>query len=96
VTLTSGSYTSAAATLASGGAGITIPAGSLATGSDTLNVAYTPDTSSSSTYLDASGSGTVTVSAPSGSGTTAGNYTVTVTGPWGTITQTATFTLTVQ
>jgi hypothetical protein len=38
----------------------------------------------------------VTVSAPSGSGTTAGNYTVTVTGTWGTITQTTSFTLTVQ
>ena len=42
VTLTGGGYMSAATTLTSGGATITIPAGSLATGSDTLTVMYDP------------------------------------------------------
>jgi hypothetical protein len=65
VVLTSGSYTSAAATLSSGGASIAIPAGSLATGSDTLSVAYTPDSASSSIYKSASGTASVTVTAPS-------------------------------
>jgi len=63
VVLTSGSYTSAAATLSSGGATINIPAGSLATGSDTLTVAYTPDSASSSLYNTATGTSTVTVTA---------------------------------
>jgi len=76
VTLTSGSYTSAAATLTSGSATIDIPAGSLATGSDTLTVNYTPDSSSSSTYNTAIGTATVTVTATSSSKTTP---TVTVT-----------------
>jgi hypothetical protein len=61
VTLTSGKYVSAAATLGSGSATISIPAGSLAVGSDTLTVAYTPDTASSSTYNSATGSSSVTV-----------------------------------
>ena len=55
VTLTSGTYTSAAATLVSGSAQITIPAGSLAVGSDTLTASYTPDLASSSTYNKATG-----------------------------------------
>lgn len=61
VILTSGSYTSAATTLASGGATINVPAGSLAAGTDTLAVNYTPDAASSSTYNSGSGSNTVTV-----------------------------------
>jgi subtilase family serine protease len=61
VKLTSGSYASAATTLTSGSATITVPAGSLATGSDALSVAYTPDTNSSTIYLGASGSANVTV-----------------------------------
>jgi hypothetical protein len=64
VTLTSGTYTSAAATLSSGGATINVPAGSLATGSDTLTVSYTPDTASSSVYNSASGTNSVTVTVP--------------------------------
>jgi N-acetylneuraminic acid mutarotase len=64
VTLTSGSYTSTASTLSSGSATINIPAGSLATGSDTLTVSYTPDSSSSSTYNSASGSASVIVTTP--------------------------------
>jgi len=43
VTLTSGSYTSAATSLSSGSATISIPAGSLATGTDTLTASYTGD-----------------------------------------------------
>ncbi len=61
VVLTSGSYSSASATLASGKATINIPAGSLAVGKDTLTVTYTPDTASSSEYSSATGSATVTV-----------------------------------
>ena len=65
VILTGGGYTSAAATLISGGATINIPAGKLATGSDTLVVAYTPDSASSSIYNSASGTSTaVTVTQP--------------------------------
>jgi hypothetical protein len=43
VTLTSGSYTSAATNLQSGSAAISIPAGSLATGTDTLTASYSGD-----------------------------------------------------
>ena len=64
VTLTSGSYTSAATTLSSGSTTINIPAGSLATGTDTLTASYTPDSSSSSTYNSATGSNTVAVTTP--------------------------------
>jgi hypothetical protein len=61
VTLTSGSYTSVAATLSSGSGMITIPAGSLAAGSDTLAVRYTPDSAGSLSYLSATATGSVTV-----------------------------------
>ena len=61
VTLSSGSYTSAATTLVSGGVTITIPAGSLPASTDTLTATYTPDSGSSSTYNSATGSNTVTV-----------------------------------
>jgi hypothetical protein len=63
VILTSGNYTSAASTVSNGSATINVPAGSLRTGSDTLTVNYTPDSSSSSIYNPASGSASVTVSA---------------------------------
>ena len=66
VNLTGGGYTSAVMTLLSGGATIGIPAGSLAAGSDTLTVIYTPDSSSASTFLTATQSATVTVSTPIG------------------------------
>ena len=66
VTLTSGSYTSTAATLSGGSATITVPGGSLAAGSDTLKAAYTPDSASSSIYNTATGtSAAITVSVPS-------------------------------
>ncbi|HEV2577322.1 MAG TPA: glycoside hydrolase family 44 protein [Acidobacteriaceae bacterium] len=58
VVLSSGSYTSAATTLSAGVAVITVAAGSLAAGNDTLTATYTPDSGSSSTY----GSGTKTAS----------------------------------
>ncbi|HXN47491.1 MAG TPA: glycoside hydrolase family 44 protein [Bryobacteraceae bacterium] len=61
VVLSSGSYTSAAATLTAGSASITIPAGSLATGSVTLTANYTSDAASTSVYNSASGTAAVTV-----------------------------------
>lgn len=61
VTLSSGSYTSAATSLVGGSAMITVPAGSLATGTDTLTATYTPDSNSSSTYNSAMGTNMVTV-----------------------------------
>ncbi|MGD0366704.1 MAG: FG-GAP-like repeat-containing protein, partial [Acidobacteriaceae bacterium] len=71
VTLSSGSYTSAATTLTAGSTTITIPAGSLAVGSDTLTAAYTPDAGSSSIYSGATGAAPVTVSQAIGTCTTA-------------------------
>jgi len=66
VIVTSGSYTSAAATLSNGSASFTIPAGSLAVGSDTLKVTYTPDVAGSALYNSATGtSSAVTVVAAS-------------------------------
>jgi hypothetical protein len=64
VTLTGGGYTAAATTLSGGIATIDIPAGSLATGSDTLTVTYTPDAGSTSTYNSATGTAPVTVGTP--------------------------------
>ena len=64
VTLSSGTYTSAATPLSSGSAIINIPAGKLTAGSDTLTVTYTPDSSSSAAYNSATGSVTVTVTTP--------------------------------
>ncbi len=61
VVLTSGSYTSAAATLSGGSATISVPAGTLPTGTDSLKATYTPDSGSSTTYLTSSGTGSVTV-----------------------------------
>lgn len=63
VTLASGSYVSAAATLASGAASITVPAGSLAAGTDTLTATYAPDSTSSPIYNSTTGAHSVTVSA---------------------------------
>jgi N-acetylneuraminic acid mutarotase len=64
VTLSSGSYTSTAATLSGGGATINIPANSLSAGTDTLNVTYTPDTASAPIYTTASGTVSVVVTVP--------------------------------
>ena len=59
--LSSGSYTSAAATLSNGAATINVPAGSLGIGTDTLTVTYTPSSASSGSYTSATQSATVTV-----------------------------------
>jgi hypothetical protein len=64
VILKSGSYSSAAITLSSNKATITIPAATLAVGTDTLTAQYTPDSGSSTTYNAASGTNTVKVSLP--------------------------------
>ena len=64
VVLSSGNYTSSATVLSSGSTTITIPAGSLAAGSDTLTAKYTPDSASSATYNSASGTASVTVTQP--------------------------------
>ena len=61
VTLSSGTYTSAATTLSAASANINVPAGKLSVGSDTLTATYTPDSGSSSTYTIATGSAPVTV-----------------------------------
>jgi len=64
VTLASGSYTSTAANLTGGSATFSIPAGSLATGTDTLLASYVPDASSSSIYSSISAMASITVTAP--------------------------------
>jgi parallel beta-helix repeat protein len=60
VTLTSGSYSSGLTTLDGGSVTITVPAGSLAAGHDTLSAQYSGDT----IYGPAAGTGSVTVTAP--------------------------------
>lgn len=54
-------YTSSATTLSGGSTVITVPAGQLPQGLNTLTATYTPDTNSSGTYNSATGSHTVTV-----------------------------------
>ncbi len=76
VTLSSGNYSSQAATLSSGSASITIPANTLAAGQDTLMATYSGD----SNYNSNSGSVVETVTSASNTGTTPGTYTFTVTG----------------
>jgi hypothetical protein len=70
VVLSGGIYTSTAIALSAGSATITIPAGSLTAGSDTLAARYTPDSASSATYNSASGTVSVTVTAASGAAVT--------------------------
>jgi hypothetical protein len=81
VTLSSGSYNSATTTLTGGTATITVPAGVLASGSDTLTAIYSPDQAASTTYNDGAGFATVTVTAA-----TKTTPTVTVTPSPGTVT----------
>jgi hypothetical protein len=64
IVLSSGSYTSPAAVLAQGKVIFSIPAGTLAAGSDTLTATFTPDNASSLTFNNASGQNVVTVVAP--------------------------------
>jgi hypothetical protein len=61
VTLTSGAFSAAAATLANGSVTIAIPANSLDAGSLSFTAAYTPDAASSSIYASAAGTGTLVV-----------------------------------
>jgi hypothetical protein len=61
--LASGSYASAPVTLANGSTTITVPAGALAVGSDTLTATYAPDNASATLYLSATGANSVTVTA---------------------------------
>lgn len=63
VVLTSGGYSSTSQVLSGGNAAVTIPANSLTIGTDTLTVAYTPDSTSTSIYNNASGTSSVTVTA---------------------------------
>jgi hypothetical protein len=88
VALTSGSYNSGAIVLNSGNANINILAGALASGTDTLTVTYTPDSSSSALYASVANTTSVTVVPPGfqivGSSVTvskgaAGGSTITVT-----------------
>jgi hypothetical protein len=64
VTLTSGTYTSAATVLSGGSATISIPAGFLATGTDTVTAVYKPDNGSAATFSVSSGFAEVTVTVP--------------------------------
>ena len=91
--LSGGGYTSAATVLSSGSATISIPANSLSAGTDNLTAAYTPDSSSSSTFNSASGSTTVTVTTPAKITPTVG---VTPSAPSITTTQALTVTVTVS
>jgi sugar lactone lactonase YvrE len=63
VTLTSGSYTSGAVALASGGAMITIPAGSLVAGTANLTASYTPGNASNQIYATETGESSIDVTA---------------------------------
>lgn len=64
VVLTSGSYYSSPVALINGAADITIPAGTLPVGTDTLAATYTPDSSAATFYNPSSGSASVTVVTP--------------------------------
>jgi PKD repeat protein len=64
VALSGGGYTSPPTTLAAGSATITIPNGSLIAGVYSLTAIYTPDAASASIYGSATGSSSVTVTAP--------------------------------
>jgi len=88
VTLTSGSYTSAAGTLSGGSFTFTIPAGSLANGSDTLTVSYSGD----GNY--ASGTGTASVTVNVSAFTLAASAAAAISSPGGTSSSTITVTST--
>lgn len=66
VTLSSGSYTSAATTLSNGSAAINVAAGALAVGTDTLSAQYAPDAGSSAYLNGATGTAQVTVTVAPG------------------------------
>ena len=89
MTLSGGSYISAAATLSGGTATINIPSDTLSAGNYAFKASYTPDTNGSSIYAVASGTATASVSV------TAAIPTVTVTPSLSTITATQALTVTV-
>ena len=62
VILSSGSYSSTAVVLAAGAASFTIPASSLAVGSDSLTATYSPGGTAASDFIAATGTATVTIS----------------------------------
>jgi beta-glucanase (GH16 family) len=74
VTLTSGSYTSAASTLSRGSVTINVPAGSLAIGADTLTADYSGD----GNYSPATGTSSVTVTTTVNSSFTVSGTTATI------------------
>jgi hypothetical protein len=61
VTLSSGSFTSAAVALNTGSATFYVQPDSLAQGADPLTVTYTPDSSSSSTYATSTDTASITI-----------------------------------
>jgi hypothetical protein len=61
----SGAYTAAPVALVNNSATFTIPAGSLAAGTDAVTISYTPDASSSAIFLGTANSINVTVTGPS-------------------------------
>jgi hypothetical protein len=71
VVLNSGGYGSSIATLSGGSANITIPAGSLAVGSNTLTATYSPDAANGLTYYSNVGTAPVSVVQAIGSCSTA-------------------------
>jgi len=93
VTLSSGAYASAAATLSANSATIVIPAGSLPAGVDTLTASYTPDAASSAIFFSASNITSVTVTPPAPPSFTIGGTSVTLT-PGAATGNTSTITLT--
>jgi sugar lactone lactonase YvrE len=64
VVLSSGSYSSAAAPISNGSVVVSIPAGTLAAGSNTLTANYLPDNASALLYNSASGANTVSAGSP--------------------------------
>jgi hypothetical protein len=64
VILTSGTYSSNSKNLSGGSTMISIPAGVLAAGSDTLTVAYSPDVASATSFSTSAGFASVTVTTP--------------------------------
>jgi len=80
VTISGGGYNSAITSLSNGTATISIPAGVLAVGTDTLTANYAPDTSSANVYYSALGTATVKVAKQTAAATptfslAAGTYT---------------------
>ena len=68
IVLSTGSYNSVAAPISQGAVILTIPAGTLTGGNNTLAAVYTPDNASALTYSTATGSNSVSATAPPTSG----------------------------